>query len=179
MKSLVLSFALAFASAAAATGAQAQQTPAPKTCAEDPIFSQMDFVLGEWDVYDGDRPEAPRTATVRMEKVLGGCTIDETWTGLSEGESDGLGLFTYSRILKSWHYFWAAAGGGTTYFTGSERKPGAIRYVTSRPTPSGGVRLRHWTLSLEPNGRVRELSVGTEDGGKTWTTEYDLWWTKR
>lgn len=178
MKTLVLSAALALtvAGAAAAQPAQASRPPA---CADDPIFKQMDFVLGEWDVFNGPKADAPKTATVRMEKALKGCTVDETWKALSDRESDGLGLFTYSRILKAWHYFWASDNGGTTYFTGSEIKPGEIRYVTKRPTASGGERLRHWTLSLEPEGRIRELSVGSEDGGKTWTTEYDLWWTKR
>jgi hypothetical protein len=34
---------------------------------------------------------------------------------------------------------------------------------------------RHWAA----DGTIRELSVGTEDGGTTWTTEYDLKWVRR
>lgn len=165
----------------AMTSGAAAQTPAPArppACAADPIFQQQDFTLGTWDVFNG-RDGTEKTATVRMERALDGCAIDETWTAVEGArESDGLGLFTYSRLLKAWHYFWVAEGGGTTYFTGGLTAPNAMRYVTTAPTADGGKRLRHWTLSLEAGGRVRELAVSSLDDGKTWKTDYDLWWTK-
>ena len=52
-------------------------------------------------------------------------------------------------------------------------------YVTEKPLAGGKVRLRHWTLSLMADGTIRELATGTEDGGKTWTTDYDLKWVRR
>ena len=74
--------------------------------------------------------------------------------------------------------------GAATVFRGSLVKPGEMRYVTEKPLPGGPngekrVRLRHWTLSAMPDGTIRELAVGTEDGGQSWTTDYDLKWVRR
>ena len=156
----------------ACVAAQAQDKPVP--CSEDPIFRQQDFTVGHWDVYSKDR----KTAEVRMEKVLKDCAIHETWTTVEGRPGNGLGLFTYSRLHQRWGYFWAADTGQTTSFTGALQETGNIRYVTEAPLPDGGKRLRHWSLILQPDGTVRELSVGTNDG-KTWTTEYDLLWRKK
>lgn len=155
-----------------AATAQAQDKPAP--CAEDPLFGHQDFTLGHWDVYAGDK----KSAEVLMEKVLKDCAIHETWTTIDNRPGNGLGLFTYSRLLKDWGYFWVSDVGQTTAFRGTVQKPGEIRYVTEAPLPNGGKRLRHWSLILQPDGAVRELSVGTNDGS-TWTTEYDLLWRKK
>ena len=113
-----------------------------------------------------------------MEKTLKGCAIYETWSTLEHRPGNGLGLFTYSRLHKSWGYFWVADNGTTTAFTGGLQAPGNMRFVTEAPLPNGGKRSRHWSLILQPDGSVRELSVGTNDG-KNWTTEYDLLWRKK
>jgi len=175
MKTIVMGFAAGVAALAGqAASAQTTAAPAPD-CAADPIYQQQDFTLGHWDVYN----KGVKTAEVKMERVLGGCAIYEVWTPLGENKKGhGLGLFAYSRMNKQWGYFWVADNPANTVFTGSLIKPGEMRYVTERPLPTGGTRLRHWTLSLEPDGTVRELSVGTDDR-KTWTTEYDLIWHKK
>jgi hypothetical protein len=149
--------------------ARAQTVP----CAEDATYHQQDFALGEWDVFVGDR----KTAQVRLEPVLAGCAIRETWTALS-GKGNGVGLFTWSRVLKGWTYAWASDVGAATFFTGSAPGAGAMLYVTQRPTESGGTRLRHWTLTLQPDRSIDELSMGSDDGGKTWVKEYELVWKK-
>lgn len=141
----------------------------------DAIYAGQDFTVGEWDVYNGDK----KSAEVKMEKVLDGCAIHETWTVPQGKKGNGLGIFVYSSLLKGWSYLWASDTGATTSFIGQIIKPGEIRYVTEKPLGEGKVRLRHWSLIQQPDGRVRELSVGTEDGGATWTTEYDLYWVKK
>jgi hypothetical protein len=164
--------ALASVALAAAPAAHAQGEPAG--CAA-PIYAGQDFTVGEWDVFTGGK----KTAEVTMEKSLDGCAIAERWTVPAGEKGNGLGLFVYSALLKGWSYLWASDTGSTTAFTGTLIRPGEIRYVTEKPLGGGKVRLRHWTLSAQPDGKVRELSVGTEDGGKTWTTEYDLMWVRR
>ena len=159
----------------AAGTALAQSVP----CAQDPAFHQQDFALGDWDVFAGGK----KTAEVRLESALNGCAVHESWTALS-GKGNGIGLFTFSRVLKAWTYAWASDTGSATLFTGDAAGGvgGAERgmlYKTQRPTASGGTRLRQWTLIEQPDHTIRELSVGSEDAGKTWTTEYELIWKKR
>lgn len=141
----------------------------------DAIHAGQDFTVGVWDVYNGDT----KSAEVKMEKVLDGCAIHETWTVPEGRKGNGFGIFVYSSLLKGWNYLWASDTGATTSFIGQIIKPGEILYVTEKPLGDGKVRLRHWSLIQQPDGRVRELSVGTEDGGATWTTEYDLYWVKK
>ena len=172
MRLILLPLILAFAAAPAV----AQTPPAPPpSCASDPQFRLQDFTLGSWDVSRNGQ----KNAVVHMERVLGGCAILERWEVPAGKSGAGIGLFTYSRVLKAWTYAWAADTGAATMFTGQSLSPTEIRYDTERPLANGGKRLRHWTLSLLPDGKIRELSVGSDDNGATWTTEYDLLWTKR
>lgn len=174
---------VAAAAALLLAGSALAQTPAPAAppplaCKDDPLFRQQDYILGRWDVTSGPTGTV-KTSEVLMELALNNCTIKETWTPTTRPTGHGLGLLTYSRIHKAWQYFWAADSGATTYFKGELIKPGEMRYVTTAPLPGGGEKLRHWTLFLLPDGRIRELSMATEDGGKTWKEEYDLYWTKK
>jgi hypothetical protein len=175
MRSLsILSIMGALALSIVATAAQAQ--PAADTCKTDAKFREQDFTVGTWDVYSGEN----KTAEVTMALILNDCVIQETWK-VTNGRptGNGTGLFNYSPLLKDWGYYWATDNGATTSFRGTLIKPGEMRYVTERPMPDGKVRLRHWTLFAMPDGTIRELSQGTEDQGKTWTTEYDLKWVRK
>jgi len=163
----------------AALGALAATTAAAQTadtCKNDPKFREQDFTLGSWDVYTGEK----KTDTVTMALILNDCVIEETWKR-ADGRptGNGIGLFNYSRLLGSWGYTWATDDGAATSFRGHLVKPGEMLYVTEKPLPGGKVRLRHWTLTAMPDGTIRELAIGTEDGGATWTTDYELKWVKR
>jgi hypothetical protein len=175
MRSLsILPILSAVALSMLATASQAQQ-PGAETCKKDAKFREQDFTVGTWDVYSGEN----KTAEVTMALILNDCVIQETWK-VTNGRptGNGTGLFNYSPLLKDWGYYWATDNGATTSFRGTLIKPGEMRYVTERPLPDGKVRLRHWTLFAMPDGTIRELSQGTEDQGKTWTTEYDLKWVR-
>lgn len=174
VKKLVTLAALAAAALMSTTPAAAQSPAQSAPCA-DPLYAGQDFTVGIWDVYSNGK----KSAEVKMEKVLDSCAIHETWTVEPGRKGNGIGLFVYSSLLKGWSYLWASDTGATTAFTGQIIKPGEIRYVTEKPLGDGKVRLRHWSLIQLPDGKVRELSVGTEDGGATWTTEYDLLWVKK
>lgn len=169
-----LLLALVFLSPLANSGVPASAQTA--TCREGASYREQDFTVGEWNVFSG----TAKTAEVSMKLTLNDCVIEERWTVMDPGKGgNGVGLFSYSPLLKNWGYYWATDTGAATSFRGSLIKPGEMRYVTERPLPNGKVRLRHWTLSANPDGTIRELSVGTEDNGQTWTTEYDLKWVRK
>jgi len=160
----------------AAAPAQAQTPPPRPSCKEDPLFRAQDYTLGTWDVYNADKI----IAEVKMELVLNDCTIFETWNVPKDRPTgNGLGMFAYSRAEKIWNYFWNSDNGATSVLKGTVIKDGEIRYVNENDLPDGKKRLRHWSLILMPDGKVRELSVITDDGGTTWKTEYDLYWHKK
>jgi hypothetical protein len=169
--------ATAFAALGLMAAPASAQTAGPvQTCKADAKFREQDFTVGTWDVFAAGK----KAAEVSMALVLEDCAIEEHWT-VTDGRpnGNGIGLFTYSRLLGSWGYSWATDAGAATGFRGSQTRPGEMLYVTEKPLPGGKVRLRHWTLTAQPDGTIRELSVGSEDGGATWMTEYDLKWVRQ
>jgi hypothetical protein len=166
----------------AAAGQAAAQTPPPAParvpCAEDPKFRELDFWVGNWTVHGGPQPDARKSADVVIAKILGECALEETWDS-ERPTGDGKGLATYNRLTGLWGYYWVSGSGANSDFTGNLVDPKQMRFVIEQPTANGGKRLRHWTLFAMPDGRVRELSVGSDDSGKTWTQEYDLYWTRK
>jgi hypothetical protein len=149
------------------------QAKAPQpSCAERGEFRQLDFWIGEWDVFNKDQ----KIAETSIQRVLKDCALEEMWKG-SRG-SDGKGLSTYNPRSKKWEYFWVSANGSTSHFSG-ELMGSEMRFSFESPQPDGHVRQRHWSLISLPDGGVRELSVGSDDQGKTWSTEYDYVWRKK
>ncbi len=173
-RNIIAALSLGLLALTPAYGQKAADPPAP-ACADDPLYRQLDFTAGTWDVFGPNG----KNAEVTMAPALNGCAIQESWKKPGGGNGNGLGLFTYSRILKGWTYAWASDTGAATSFVGGLVKPGEMLFKTQRPGPSGGVRTRHWSLIAMPDGSVRELSLATDDEGKTWITEYDLKWVRK
>lgn len=159
--------------AAAATPVAAQQAVPP--CDQDPHFHELDFALGEWIATN--TAGTPR-ATVRMEKVLDGCAISDQWIRPAGEKGNGLALLSYSRLFGRWTYAWASDRAVVTYFTGHQVEPGHMLFATEEPTATGR-HIRRWSLSRKADGGVRELSLGSDDGGKSWSTEYDIHWSRK
>lgn len=148
----------------------AQQEPA---CAASE-FHELDFWIGDWVVLNGE--DGPKSADVVIEPILGGCGLHEIWTGGQPG-GNGRGLATYNKRTGNWHYFWISAGGSMSEWTGKLIDGTEMRFVREQLDPDGRTRLRHWSLIDLPDGRVRELSLASLDGGRNWETEYDLYWS--
>jgi tetratricopeptide (TPR) repeat protein len=129
-------------------------------------FRQLDFWVGEWDVYSGTQ----KVGDSSIQRILKDCVVLENWTG-STGDS-GKSFNKYNTATKKWEQFWVSDTGSTQHFTG-ELADGEMRYVLEPPTRSGGTLTRHLTFSKLSDSRVRQLSQGSTDGGKTWNTEYD------
>ncbi|WP_395671687.1 hypothetical protein [Phenylobacterium sp.] len=145
-------------------------------CRTDPNYRAQDFILGAWDVHNGDR----KTAEVTVEKMLGDCALRQTWSPAGPGPGSVAGVFSYSRYNGAWLYAFATDYNNSNYFIGRQVGPNRIEYtVPPRQQPDGSVRQQRWSLMLRPDGKVSELSLITTDGGRTWTQEYDLIWTKR
>ncbi|MGH9701612.1 MAG: hypothetical protein ACRD52_19435 [Candidatus Acidiferrales bacterium] len=138
-----------------------------------PEFHQLDFWAGTWEVFNKDKKLSDTT----IEKVLNGCGLAETWTATGAG-NNGLGMSSYDALTKKWEYFWVAENGYMSHWEGS-LIDNEMRFVREQPDPKGGMRLRHWSLFNLPDGKIRELSLSSSDGGKTWTTEYDFTWVRK
>jgi hypothetical protein len=143
-----------------------------KDAQANPQYRQLDFWVGEWDVFSG--PQKVGESSVQL--ILKDCVVFENWHGLQGG--DGKSFNKYNNVTKEWEQFWVSDNGVTNYFQGT-LKDGAMRYALEMPTASGGSFLRHLTFTPMPEDKVRQLSERSNDGGKTWITEYDFVYVKK
>ena len=142
---------------------------------DDPEFGQFDFWLGDWDVAstaDG----VPRGKS-HIAKEMGGCVVWENWTSAGSPYF-GKSYNTWNVNLKRWEQYWVDNFAGTMFFHGN-LKDGVMDYWTDDiPQPDGHTLRRHLQFFNLEQGKVRQFSQGSTDGGKTWNVEYDLTYTK-
>jgi hypothetical protein len=136
-------------------------------------YREFDFWLGDWAVVDkaGDA-----LGTSHVERILDGCVLLETWHG--QGGGDGRSLSSWNPGLHHWEQYWVDGQGVPIFFTGGLEQ-GELRLRADSATRAGSPLKRRVTFSKLPNGRLRQLSESSADGGRTWTAEYDFYYVKK
>jgi hypothetical protein len=134
---------------------------------------EFDFWAGEWDVRD---PEGKQAGVNAITKEENGCVLVERWRSSAGGKGQSYNY--YDPAAKRWKQVWVGLGlllhmeGGMQ--DGSMRLQGPLQYLTQdRVTTLRGT----WTPL--PEGRVRQHFEESEDGGATWTTWFDGYYTRR
>lgn len=149
-----IGFTQAFAQGAA-------PAPPAKPCAASE-FSQFDFWVGRWDVYG---PKGKQVANSLIEKVYG-CGLRENWMPFAGGGGGSLNIYVPGE--KRWEQFWIDSGGSRAHFKGGLKgKTMVVEGEWAGPI----VRM---TYTPNDDGSVRQFGEQSTDGGKTWTTSFDL-----
>ena len=129
-------------------------------------WRQFDFWVGSWDVYDRSGNLVGQS---RIERILADCVVLENWKGTGEGKSWN----TWNPARKRWEQSWVDSSATPVFFTG-QLEAGVMTYHSDQPQPDGKAYQRRLTFTPLGGHRVRQFSQGSADGGKTWSTEYDL-----
>ena len=145
----------------------AQSAPAAKPCTA-PLFRQFDFWIGRWRVTDSATKKFDGTNDVTRE--LGGCVLQEHWSGT--GGSSGTSYNLYDASRKRWHQTWVDNAGGILQLDGG-LKNGSMVLQGARPGRGGKTVLDRITWTPRPDGSVRQWWQASHDGGATWTTQFD------
>jgi hypothetical protein len=161
----------AFASQKRFTDVVAGNRAAVEPCRAAPEFRQFDFWIGEWTVKDSTGNLA---GTSSVQLILGSCTILENWTG---NGSTGKSFNIYDVKDKKWHQTWVDDRGTFAHYIGS-LVDGKMVVVADQST-KGKPSLARMTFSKLATGDVRQFGETSTDGGKTWTTAFDLFYSKR
>lgn len=143
-----------------------------QSCESEAGFRELDFWLGDWDVYIGEQ----EVGTNRIEKILDGCAVLENWEDARGGE--GKSLFYYHPVTEEWKQVWvtenATLPGGIKEKVLVERlSDGGVRFQGVIPVAGGSSYLDRTTLKPESDGSVRQVIERSIDGGKTWTVGFD------
>ncbi len=148
--------------AALALGASAAdaQAPASKPC-ETEQHRQFDFWVGDWQVTQADGTVA---GTNRIEKILDGCVLKESWVGAGGGvRGESFNVYAGGR----WHQTWVDTAGRLLVLDGGLHD-GKMVLAGTTPGKDGGA-VQHeiaWT-PLE-DGRVKQHWRVSRDGGESW-----------
>jgi len=150
---------------------KAQKTP----CTTDPVYRQFDFWIGEWDVYAKNGKKAGDS---RIDLILDSCIILENWKSANVSQGDyyaGKSFNTYNSVSKQWQQTWVDNVGGSTEFLEGHFENNKMTFQTkpfqfSKDTMAVR-RLTFYNLDVN---RVRQHGEISKDGGRTWSTEYDL-----
>ena len=146
---------------------------APCRNSKVPEYRQLDFWVGQWDVFDA---HGNQVAADNVDLILKGCVISESWTDALGAE--GKSLSRYNAPMKQWEQYWVDEGPTRMFFTG-HFEHGEMRFQTEGFTNSGEPVKRRLTFSEAGNGSVRQLAEISKDNGANYKVEYDLTYKKR
>jgi ketosteroid isomerase-like protein len=141
------------------------QTPG-STC-RAPEYHQLDFWVGNWDVYEayGNSP----VANVTVDRELDGCVLHERYAD-NEGHR-GESFSTYDAGRKQWRQSWYTNRAKGLELTGGMQGDSLVLTATDYDsTPEAMVRGTWKPLQ----GSVQETAITSSDSGKTWKTWFDL-----
>lgn len=167
--SLVRSLSLAGVIACAGETAVAQTavpppTPAPCRATE---YRQFDFWVGDWDVRT---PDGKPAGSNRIERILGGCALRETWKGAIG--TNGTSLNSWDPGTRRWHQTWVGDDGVLLKLEGGLRA-GKMVLLGETVSANGERALQRITWSTMAGGRVRQYWEQSSDAGKTWAIAFE------
>lgn len=148
--------------------------PAAKRPCTAPEFHQFDFWIGTWEVRT---PDGKVAGTNRIEPILDGCVLQETWRGARGLQGSSLNMYVPS--AKRWHQTWMDQQGTLLLLDGTFRD-GAMVMTGEAPssTKPGTMAQQRITWTPASDGTVRQLWEASDDTGKTWTTVFDGRYTR-
>ena len=146
-----------------------------RPCVSRPESHLFDFWIGEWDVRNTQNQPAGRSS---VRQILSQCVIFENWTDGLGGE--GKSFNAYNADLAMWQQFWTDQYGRVTEYRQSEKMPeGGLRFTAQQKTRQGKPSVVRMTFTPLDHDTVRQMGETSLDGGKTWTTSFDLYYHRK
>jgi len=130
---------------------------------------QFDFWVGDWNV----TADGKAVGSNRVERILGGCVLQENWQGAGPGGVSGTSFNVYDKATGRWHQTWVDSTGLLLQLDGG-LVDGRMILSGKRPSPDGKGETLHrigWTPS--PDGTVRQLWEASSDDGGNWAVLFD------
>ena len=136
----------------------------------DLVYRQFDFMLGDWNVATAD---GKLVGHDHIEKAYGACVVQEHWTSVDGGTGSSFSIYDMSR--KLWHQTWVDSTGTLVVLEGGLKGTGM---VMSGEMVQDGKRVQDRMSWTPKDGKIRQLWETSSDGGKTWVTIFDVYYSK-
>lgn len=156
----------------AAVAPASSQLLALPSCGQRTEHHQLDFWLGEWDVFDAGQ----LIARSSIQRLARSCALQETY--LQADGYSGQSVNFYDATLRKWRQTWVDQIGTVAEFTG-EAVDGGMTLIGETHTVTGRVILRRMRLAPVGDDQVRQSSQRSDDGGATWHKAYDYQYRRR
>ena len=142
-------------------------------CEHDEAFREFDFWIGDWVVHGAAGGLA---GTNMIERAERGCVLIENWKNTAGGT--GMSINYVDKITGEWVQVWNAEGGSQINIRGGMTDDGMLMEGTLHDVGSGTTTPFRALWTLLPDGRVRQFFEQSSDGGETWTTWFEGFYTR-
>ncbi len=150
--SIPAALALTLALALWSSAAEAQQAARPPACTSTE-HHQFDFWIGDWDV---TLPNGKYAGTNRIEPILTGCVLRESWSG-ARG-MHGTSYNIYDAAHRRWHQTWVDDGGNLLQLDGAFQDGKMVLIGEQKSDSATTLQRITWT----PNGQGSAAGLGHE-----------------
>lgn len=146
-----------------------------KPCGTNPVYRFFDFWIGEWEAFGAKG----KGGDSKISLILDSCVILEEWTSTQQGYA-GKSFNTYNPATKMWQQTWVDNRGGITEYNNSVwEKDKMIVTTANQQQANGSWLMQRMTFTKLSDDKVRQYGENSTDGGKTWTTSFDLEYRRR
>lgn len=136
-------------------------------CAFDSLYAQMDFWIGEWNVFSAT---GPQVGVNRITKAQHGCVVLESWTG-NQGFT-GQSINYVDPRTRTWKQQWVDKGGTITEYSGQWRDR-AMHLLGTQTKAGGEQETARMRLTPLDDGSVHQIIEHSRDDGTTWYIWFD------
>ena len=149
-----------------ASGAEQKQVP----CSTEE-YSQFDFWIGEWEVFD---PKGKKVGENTIEKILGGCSLQESWRGASGNVGHSYNI--YDRSQKQWHQTWVDNSGTLLELDGGMEGDSMVMSGTTQGKSGVVLNKISWTPE---EAYVRQIWSVSTNNGESWEVIFNGLYKKK
>lgn len=154
--------------------ASCQQLQAQSPCSQ-PLYRQFDFWIGDWEAYG---PKGQKAGDSRISLLLDSCTIMEEWTSTTVQRGlrfAGKSFNMYNSSRQKWQQFWVDNTGTITEYVNGYFENGKMIMQTENTKINDSTwQIQKMTFHDLGKNKIRQHGETSTDGGKTWTTSFDL-----
>lgn len=143
-------------------------------CEHDPLFSEFDFWIGEWDVHGAGGQYAGSNVISREQR---GCYLSENWTSASGSGGDSINYV--DKITGEWVQVWNDASGSQINIRGGMTDDGMLLIGTIHSVSSNKTQPFRGLWTALPDGRVRQYFEYSDDNGVTWRSWFEGFYTRK
>jgi len=131
-------------------------------------FSDFDFWVGEWEVFDSATGE--KLGEDIIQKIESGCLLLEHWKSVSGGT--GTSLNYYNPVTREWRQVWVSEGRYAIDIVGGIRS-GSMVLEGSIYNFAGAVWDFRGNWTPRPDGSVRQFFEQFNHDSNDWATWFD------